>query len=128
MPVLADNITHTTSASGKGMSKIQQLDLDQARTGMVLGEHALGRHGQLLLSAGTVLNDRHLQMLRANAVARVAVGTGAEPASPAVPADGDSEEQIAARFRLCDEHHPLIHELRRICRQRAKAPREQHDD
>ena len=92
MPVSAHNITHTTSASGKGMTKIQQLDLDQAETGMVLGEHALGRQGQLLLRAGTVLNDRHLQMLRANAVAQVAVGTGAEPVGSAAPVDGDSEE------------------------------------
>lgn len=62
------------------MVTTQQLDLDQAQAGMVLGEHALGRYGQLLLRAGTVLNDRHLQMLHANAVARVSVGAAADSA------------------------------------------------
>lgn len=94
-----------------------ELELEHAQAGMMLSEHALGRDGQLLLRAGTVLSDRHLQMLRAHAVERICVGPVAPGyGRPAVARD--DEAQLAARFGLCDEQHPLISELRRICRQR----------
>lgn len=99
---------------------MQQLDLDNACAGLVLGEDAVSARGHLLLRAGTVLSERHLQMLRANAVARISVGAaGREPR--ALPGNGtgtDVETHLEARFRFCDSQHPLISELRRLCRQR----------
>lgn len=105
---------------------MRQLELKHAQAGMMLSENALGRHGQLLLRAGTVLSDRHLQMLRAHAVERICVG-------PVAPGDGrpaaacNDEAQLAARFGLCDLQHPLISELRRVCRQRFNPASGEHD-
>lgn len=105
---------------------MQQLDLECVQAGMVLSENALGRHGQLLLRAGTVLSARHLQMLRANAVERICVGPIAPDNCRRAAVDGD-ETQLATRFGLCDPQHPLISELRRVCRQRFNPAPGEHD-
>lgn len=108
---------------------MQQLDLDNARAGMVLGEDAVNAKGQLLLRAGTVLTDRHLQMLHANAVARIGVGEPDNATARAAPGIGtDIETHIEARFRFCDSQHPLVSELRRICRQRLNEAQGGSDD
>jgi hypothetical protein len=119
--------TNQICTSGTGIDSMQQLDLDNARAGMVLGEDAVNAKGQLLLRAGTVLSDRHLQMLHANAVARIGVG---EPdTAPAAPGLGtDIETHIEERFRFCDSQHPLVSELRRICRQRLNEAQGGSDD
>lgn len=108
---------------------MQQLDLDNARPGMVLGEDAVNAKGQLLLRAGTVLNERHLQILCANGVARIGVGTPdtANPRATREPGT-DIETHIEARFRFCDGRHPLIMELQRLCRQRLNQAQGGPDD
>ncbi|MBI5462967.1 MAG: hypothetical protein HY941_12350 [Gammaproteobacteria bacterium] len=91
------------------------LDLKEVRAGMVLGQDVLGAQGQLLLRAGAVLSDKHLQVLLANQVLRVAVN----PTLPATVADAAMiETHIEARFRISDAGHPLIQELRRLCHKR----------
>lgn len=108
---------------------MEQMELSQARAGMILGEDILGRTGQLLLRAGTRLSEQHLQLLRAHAVGPVRIATAAEIPQPAAPRpDTDIEAQIGARFCLCDERHPLIRELRRLCRERLNPARGETDD
>lgn len=94
------------------------LDLNDACVGMVLDQDIVGSQGQLLLRAGVVLSDKHLQVLRANQVRQVVVGT-AGPTAPPTPVDTTAiEAHIEERFRICDAGQPLIQELRRLCRQR----------
>lgn len=108
---------------------MQQLELSQTRAGMVLGEDALDHTGRLLLRAGTTLSEQHLQLLRAHAVARLHIATAGSGMPPAEHrADRHSEAQIEARFSLCDAQHPLIRELRRLCRKRLNPAQGETDD
>lgn len=96
------------------------LDLDEARAGMVLGQDVLGSQGQLLLRAGATLNDKHLQVLRANQIQNVLIDPDSDSDSTPT-ADLDSaaiESHIQERFRISDAAHPLIQELRRLCHKR----------
>lgn len=114
---------------GEKRISMQQLELSQARAGMVLGEDVLDRAGQLLLRAGTVLSDQHLQLLRAHAVGQLRIGTADGAAAPATPrSDTDIEAHIETRFCLCDDRHPLIRELRRLCRERLNTAQGETDD
>jgi hypothetical protein len=94
------------------------LDLDEARAGMVLGQDVLGSQGQLLLRAGATLNDKHLQVLRANRIQYVSIGPDSDSA-PTANLDGAAvETHLEERFRISDATHPLIQELRRLCHKR----------
>ncbi len=98
------------------------LDLDEARAGMVLGQDVLGSQGQLLLRAGATLNDKHLQVLRANRIQNVLIGPDSDSDSDSAPTaslDGAAiETHLEERFRISDAGHPLIQELRRLCHKR----------
>ena len=108
---------------------MRQLELSQARAGMVLGQDVPGRAGQLLLRAGTVLSAQHLQLLRAHAVGQIHIATTDDVTTAAAPGlASDIEAQIGARFCLCDDRHPLIRELRRLCRERLNPARGETDD
>lgn len=108
---------------------MQQLELSQARAGMILEQDVHGRDGQLLLRAGTVLCEQHLQLLRAHAIDQLRIDT-AERTADAAPhrSAADIETQIGARFCLSDDRHPLIRELRRLCRERLNPARGETED
>ena len=94
------------------------LDLDEASAGMVLGQDVLGSQGQLLLRAGAILSDKHLQVLRANQIQNVLIGPDSD-STPTANLDGAAiEAHIQERFRISDAGHPLIQELRRLCHKR----------
>lgn len=106
------------------------LDLDEARAGMVLGQDVLGSQGQLLLRAGAILSDKHLQVLRANRIQNVLIGPDSDSDSTPT-ADLDSaaiEAHIEERFRISDAGHPLIQELRRLCHKRLIGQQGESDD
>lgn len=108
---------------------MQQVELSRAQAGMVLGQDVLSRGGQLLLRAGTVLSEQHLQLLRTHAVGQIHVATADDGTAPAASSPvGDIDAQISARFCLCDDSHPLIRELRRLCRVRLKPARGETED
>lgn len=106
---------------------MQQMELSQARAGMVLGQDVLDRAGQLLLRAGTALNAQHLQLLHAHAVGQLCITTADNAAAARSPAT-DIETHIEARFCLSDDRHPLIRELRRLCRERLIPARGEMDN
>ncbi|WP_157745255.1 hypothetical protein [Thiohalobacter thiocyanaticus] len=96
-------------------------DLGELREGMVLGADVSSPRGQMLLAAGATLTDRHLRLLAANGVARVEVDTaGDDAAQPTGPAlnPAQLEARLETRFAHNDPAHPLIRELKRICRSR----------
>lgn len=87
---------------------------------MVLGADVTSPRGQMLLAAGATLTDRHLRLLAANGVARVEVDTAGDAAQPTGPAlnPAQLEARLETRFAHNDPAHPLIRELKRICRSR----------
>lgn len=95
-----------------------QLNLDEVQTGMVVGQDVLGTKGQLLLGAGATLTGKHLEVLRAHHVQQILIEPplAATPAPSLDPAEIDA--QLETKFRCCDEQQPLIHELRRLYRNR----------
>ncbi len=94
------------------------LDLDEARAGMVLGQDVHGGQGQLLLSAGAILNDKHLQVLRTNQIQYVPIGPDSGSTSTGY-LDGDAVKPcLEERFCISDAGHPLIQELRRLYHKR----------
>lgn len=102
-----------------------QLDLDDVQTGMVVGQDVLGTKGQLLLGAGATLTGTHLDVLRAHHVQQILIHqTRQATTAPAVdPAEIDA--LVEAKFRFCDEQQPLIHELRRLYRNRLTQEQEE---
>ncbi len=101
-----------------------QLDLEEAQTGMVIGQEVRGANGQVLLSVGATLTDSHLEMLRALRVRHIVIQTS-RPASPTRQLDPAAiEAELDSKFRFCDEQQPLIHELRRLCRSRLNQDQE----
>ena len=107
---------------------VLNLDLDEAHAGMVLGQDILGTQGQLLMRAGAVLNDRHLQMLRANRVRNVLIEPAPNPVARVNHDVAEIETHIHERFRISDEDHPLIQELRRLCQKRLTEQQGESDD
>ena len=80
-----------------------QVDLKNAHAGMTLGADVVSAKGQLLL---------------ANGVQQVEVG-GGKPADAVVNPDiAAVARELEERFRICDNQHPVIRELRRLCQQR----------
>lgn len=89
---------------------------------MTLGADVTSPRGQMLLGAGAILTERHLRLLAANGVERVKVkveATGPAQGSPVPAADpAQLEARLETRFAHNDTAHPLIRELKRICRSR----------
>lgn len=86
---------------------------------MVLGADVSSGRGQTLLAAGARLTERHLRLLAANGVTCIEIDAG-EPRNEAPPAldPEELEARLETRFAHNDPAHPLIRELKRICRDR----------
>lgn len=95
------------------------MELGDVREGMVLGADVCTASGQLLLAAGAHLTERHLRLLAANGVGEVVIGnrTQGGPATEGMSAE-QIEHHLLTRFGHNNEAHPLIRELKRICRSR----------
>lgn len=112
-----------------GRTPMQYLDLEDVRAGMLLGQNVHDSRGQVLLPAGCALTDALLRTLHEHRVARVAIEPPAPAATPGRGEDAAAlDGRIAARFRFCDERHPVIDELRRLCRLRSKGSEGGTDD
>ncbi|HKK13146.1 MAG TPA: hypothetical protein VKA14_00650 [Gammaproteobacteria bacterium] len=96
-------------------------DLNQVCAGMVLAADVAGADGNVLLQAGTTLNDRQLDLLRAHGVTVLQV-TDTAPATGDEPDADELDRRLQERFGLADANHPLIRELLRLCRQRRHNP------
>lgn len=105
---------------------MQYLDLENVHAGMVVGMDVCDTRGQLLLEAGCTLTDSELRLLRQQRISRVPIVSAQRSCDSADTAA--TEDHIDARFRLCDDRHPLIHELRRVCRQRGMRAGETGDN
>jgi len=90
---------------------------------MTLASGAKNQHGQMLLAAGTVLEEKHVRILKSWGVQEaevVDVGDAAAAASTDIPTEfqmraGEMEEQ---RFVLADRKHPALSELFALAKNR----------
>jgi hypothetical protein len=106
---------------------MQYLDLENVHAGMVVGMDVCDTRGQLLLEAGCTLTESELRLLRQQRISRVPIAS-AQRSCDSADNTAATEGRMDARFRLCDDRHPLIHELRRLCRQRGMRAGEREDN
>ena len=100
--------------------------LKHLQTGEVISRDVTTANGRLLLTAGTVISTRHLEVLRTWGIVEVEI-EGDEPEQAQtdidftlLPADIQAEIQheLDALFHHCDRTHPFIDELLRYQRHR----------
>lgn len=91
---------------------------------MVLASGAKNQHGQMLLAAGTALEEKHVRILKSWGVLEAEI-VDAEDSNAAAPAsEVPPEFQIKAtefeeqRFQLADRKHPALSELFTLARNR----------
>lgn len=102
------------------------LDLNAVHAGMVIGRDVHDAQGRILLQAGCVLTATRIGLLREQRVEGVPIAPAQTPVLGTETTDGN--EALSARFRLCDERHPVIGELRRLCRERRERVHGGRDD
>ncbi|MFP5505169.1 MAG: hypothetical protein ACLGH6_03150 [Gammaproteobacteria bacterium] len=102
------------------------LDLNAVHAGMVVGRDLHDAQGRILMQAGSVLTAGQIRLLRERRIERVPIAPLQTPALGAEAADDN--QALSARFRLCDERHPVIGELRRLCRDRRERVHGERDD
>ncbi len=101
-----------------------RVNIDDLQTGMVLAGDVLGKNGRLLLAGGTVLEPRHLRVLRIWGASEVAVAEAVSgPAAALSPAglEGEGDRYAAARafleprFAIADRTQPAMAALFDAC-------------
>lgn len=102
------------------------LDLNAVHAGMVVGQDVRDAQGRLLMQAGCVLTASEIGLLHERRIGRVPIAPLQTPLRDTGTADDN--EALSARFRLCDERHPVIGELRRLCRERRERTFRGRDD
>lgn len=102
------------------------LDLNAVQAGMVIGQDLRDAQGRLVMKAGCVLAAREIGLLREWRIERVPIAPLQPPARDTEATDDN--EALSARFRLCDKRHPVIGELRRLCRERHERAFRGRDD
>ncbi len=103
------------------------LRVDELEVGMTLADDLHGSNGRLLLPKGSVLEDKHLRIMKIWGVNEVRVD-GVEPESLTSSLDAMDEElrrrsreYADTLFQFCDLDHPAVHELYRLAVMRAAA-------
>lgn len=95
------------------------ISLDHAEPSMVLAEPVKDRNGRLLIPAGNVLSERHIESMRMWGIMSLSV----EGASPGAD-EGDqidpevvmeAEESVGGLFSTNDLTHPFVSALSRYC-------------
>ncbi len=93
--------------------------LDDVQPGMVLSRQATGKNGHVLLKEGVTLTDRHLSLLRAHGVTQIdAKLPGKESTQEITMSAEEASMLVEQQFKNNDTDHPLIQELKRVCRNR----------
>lgn len=98
---------------------MSRIKVKQLEAGQQLNADVRCSNGRLLLTAGTTLTAKHLEILRTWGVAEVDIvgdGGGAEANSVSfdnLPDEvkGRIAQQLAQQFVQCDQTHPVIKEL-----------------
>jgi len=94
------------------------INLEDIRSGMILGNDLKDRGGRVLLSGGTEITEKHLKILRMWGITEADIqGIEKEEVASKATAQIDpfllqeAETEVNGLFRLTDRQHPFIHEL-----------------
>jgi len=101
---------------GMGVKDFKTADLEP---GMVIARDIVTPTGHILMPAGTKLTSKHVRMLNARGIDRIAVATTDGRTAPtSSPTAEETARQIARRFQHNDPGQPFIGELMRLCESR----------
>lgn len=95
------------------------IKLKQLQAGQQLSKDVLNRHGRLLLKAGTLIEGKHLEILRAWGVVELDIVGDSEEhdevdvsfATLPTAVRERLYQRLMMQFKHCNLHHPLIKEL-----------------
>jgi len=96
------------------------IKIKQAQSGQSLKSDAIGLNGRILLSTGTTLNDKHLEVLKSWGVVEIDVVGDNITVNEEIAVHFDNLpaktkqqiiDELNDRFSLCDQNHPFIKEL-----------------
>jgi hypothetical protein len=99
-----------------------KINLDDIKPGMILASAVTERGGRILLSAGTEITERHLNIFRTWGIAEADVeGVTKEEILAQATARLDptqlkeAEAEVNELFRHAGQRHPAMTELSRLC-------------
>jgi hypothetical protein len=99
---------------------VRTLSIEQVQPGMQLALPAKNQHGQILLAEGTVLEERHVRILKSWGVLEAGIADGGESAEAEqasdIPPDFLAKALAIEQPRFCknDRQHPAIAEMLKI--------------
>lgn len=96
-----------------------KVKLRELQPGVQLAKDAMNTYGRLLLTAGVILEERHLEVLRTWGVVEVEIvgdeseGEDNDIDFASLPAELKSaiNRQLQQQFKHCDLTHPMLKEL-----------------
>ncbi len=98
------------------------INLDDLKPDMVLAGEVKARNGRTLLTAGTQLTAKHIDIFKTWGVTEADIQGVAKKDVTAAAAESidpklfrKAEKATRERFRHADESHPFIEELLRLC-------------
>src|ERR1035437_3834676 len=103
------------------------IPIDRLEAGMTLKSDVCDRSGRLLLPAGSELADKQLKILRTWGVTEADILRGPDEELDDIAEENsaidplilaEAEHAVALLFCHNDPHHPMIHELMRLCLER----------
>jgi hypothetical protein len=106
---------------------MQRLSTDKLQTGMVLGSDVKDLSGRMLLKSDTVIEEKHLRVLRTWGVLAVDVQIEGEADTEQptlelndLPADviAEIESEVERRFSAVDSSHPVMAALAELVKSR----------
>lgn len=98
--------------------------VERLKPGMSVGTDVRNHDGFLILPAGSILSERHIQMLATWGILEVRIGQG-EPETAPLLDEAELQQRIEAaretlrpHFLHCDTEDPLVAELLSLCAER----------
>jgi hypothetical protein len=87
---------------------VRQINISDARPGMVLAQDVLNMTGMVLLRKGAILTERHVKMLRTWGVTAIAVEGGAETPSQPTTQQVTPSEAIEKLKQVIEQRLQLV--------------------
>lgn len=98
-----------------------QIELIKAEPGMVLASDVTGPGDKILVTAGSVLSERHIETLKTRDISEVNVKqSSTKPRKNEI--DPELLEIVKQRFRENDSDHPFINRLQQIYLEKVTNP------
>lgn len=87
-----------------------QIELNEAEPGMVLSNDIIGPGDKVLITAGSALSARHIEILKSRNIAELEIKEP-EPTLGQTKISDETRETMQQRFRENNSNHPFIKSL-----------------